>query len=500
MYDILKPGKRYSALKYRKIKEDHSERGIKMKKIFAVLMAIVLLFSATACSSSSKTSADKTGDTTKSDSKTSSDTSSKSDSSGDTVEIRFTNWDGGATLEAYEEAINNFMKEHPNIKVTNLNIPSEYDTKITAMIAANDTPEIAILESDSLLYPLAEEGKLVNILELIENDPEYDGSDLIDNLKYMRDPDFMAGYGIGPQNICLFYNPALFEKYGVEEPPAKYEDAWDWDTFVENAKKLTIDKNGRNALDPDFDPENIETYGLTIGKWWAMYMPFVLSAGGDYLNEDGTAIGMNSPEAIDAMQKIADLIWVHHVSPTPTASETMPGLSEGIATNKIAMCVNGQWSNNTLMDDGVEYNVAALPKIGDKAKTLITAGCLSIPDTPKKEAAWEFYKYMLSPGTLSPLEKSGAWLPSVKSGYTEEYLKSIITDKHPANYYETVCLPMLDGTAEPPTTSWVVNFNKMNNILSPALDPVWAGESSYADAVNSVLDQLNAEVNGRRDK
>ena len=100
MYDILKPGKRYSALKYRKIKEDHSERGIKMKKIFAVLMAIVLLFSATACSSSSKTSADKTGDTTKSDSKTSSDTSSKSDSSGDTVEIRFTNWDGGATLEA----------------------------------------------------------------------------------------------------------------------------------------------------------------------------------------------------------------------------------------------------------------------------------------------------------------------------------------------------------------------------------------------------------------
>lgn len=207
-----------------------------MKRMFAVLMVIVMLFSTAACSSSTDTSADKTGNTAQSGDSKSGGTTSGATSSDKTVEIRFSNWDGGATLDAYEAAINAFMKENPNIKVTNLNIPSEYDTKITAMIAANDAPEISILNSDTLLYPLAEEGKLVNILDLIKNDPEFDGSDLIDNLKYMRDPNFMAGYGIGPQNICLFYNPALFKKYGVEEPPAKYENAWDWDTFVENAK------------------------------------------------------------------------------------------------------------------------------------------------------------------------------------------------------------------------------------------------------------------------
>lgn len=471
-----------------------------MKRMFAVLLVIVMLFSTAACSSSTDTSADKTGNTAQSGGSKSGGTTSGATSSDKIVEIRFSNWDGGATLDAYEAAINAFMKENPNIKVTNLNIPSEYDTKITAMIAANDAPEISILNSDTLLYPLAEEGKLVNILDLIKNDPEFDGSDLIDNLKYMRDPNFMAGYGIGPQNICLFYNPALFKKYGVEEPPAKYENAWDWDTFVENAKKLTIDKNGKNALDPGFDPENIDTYGVTFGKWWAIYMPLVLSSGGDYLNADGTATGMDSPEAINAMQKMADLIWVHHVSPTPIASQTMPGLSESIATNKVAMSINGQWTNSDLMADGVEYNVAFLPKIGSKAKTVMTAGCLSILDTPKKEAAWEFFKYMCSPGAVSALEKSGLWLPSVKSGYTEEYLKEMITDKHPANYYESICLPMLDGTAEPPTTSWVVNFSKINDVLTPALDPVWAGESSYADAIRGAISQLNAEVKGRRDK
>lgn len=55
---------------------------------------------------------------------------------------------------------------------------------------------------------------------------------------------------IGSENICMFYNPSLFEQYGVEEPPAKYADAWDWDTFVKNAQQLTIDKNGKNALIP----------------------------------------------------------------------------------------------------------------------------------------------------------------------------------------------------------------------------------------------------------
>ena len=51
------------------------------------------------------------------------------------------------------------------------------------------------------------------------------------------------------------------------------------------------DKNGKNALDPAFDPDNIDIYGVTISKWWAGYLPFMLGFGQDYLSEDGTSIG-----------------------------------------------------------------------------------------------------------------------------------------------------------------------------------------------------------------
>jgi multiple sugar transport system substrate-binding protein len=269
---------------------------------------------------------------------------------------------------------------------------------------------------------------------------------------------------------------------------------------VEKAKLLTIDVNGNNAASADFDPDNIDIYGVNIGKWWATWIPFVKSAGGDYLNDDGTAIGMDSPEAIDAMQKLADLIWVHNVSPTPTSSQALPGLSEAIATNKVAMSIDGQWANQALMSDGVNYNVAALPKIGSEAKTIITCGAMTIANGDHQAEAWEFMKYFLSPGALAPLEQSGLWLPTTNDRYTEEYLKSMITDKHPSNYYDAICLPMLDGTADAPLTNWVINFNRINDIISPAMDPVWAGESTYEDAIKSVSDLANEQVAGRRDK
>ena len=89
------------------------------------------------------------------------------------VTIRFSNWDGGETLDAYNAAIAKFEELHPNIKVEMINIPSEYDTKLTAMIAGGTAPDVAILESSTIAFTLAEEGKVYNLYELQEADPTY---------------------------------------------------------------------------------------------------------------------------------------------------------------------------------------------------------------------------------------------------------------------------------------------------------------------------------------
>lgn len=417
---------------------------------------------------------------------------------GEVTEIRLATWMVGEELEVFEQIATDFNAKNPDIEVTVMAIPnSEYDTKMTAMIAGNDVPEICFMESGTLLFPLAEQGIILNLQDYIDKDPEFDQDCLLENLTYKTDADFIAGYGAGAENFHMFYNPEIFRKYNVEEPPASYAEAWDWDTFVNVAQQLTIDSEGRNALDPEFDFENIETYGVNFAQWWPGYVPFLAGLGQDYLTEDGKSIGYATEEGVKVFQNLADLIHKYHVAPTPTAGAVMPGTSEALATNKVAMTIGGHWENMTLMEDEINYNVAALPKMGDKSKTIITAAAISLMNTEKADEAWEFMKYLLTePGLNKPLYECAVWLPNNKIEYSEEVMKSFVTDKHPSNYVETCIKPMIDGTAMMPTTAIVKNFNKINDTITPALDELWSGEKTAQEVMDGIKDAANAEVQG----
>ncbi len=181
---------------------------MKKKKLIGVLLAGAMVLSMAGCGGSgSGTESGNASDTGSSKGGSSSadaggDTPSAADS-GEVVEIRFTEWDGGDTLAVYEEVAENFNASHPGIHVTVMNIPDEYDTKITAMIAGNDTPEVCMLNSDTLLFPLAEEGIVANLQEYIDKDAEFDKECVGDQFKYMLSADYMAGYGIGSENITI---------------------------------------------------------------------------------------------------------------------------------------------------------------------------------------------------------------------------------------------------------------------------------------------------------
>jgi multiple sugar transport system substrate-binding protein len=417
-------------------------------------------------------------------------------SSGGKTKIRFTEWDGGNSLETYNEVAATFNRSQDEIEVEVINIPQDYDTKIMAMLAAGDPPEIGFIDAATILFSLAEDGHIVNLLDFFKKDSaELRPGDLFETVSFWRDPQFLAGYGAGPETFGVFYNPDIFKKYGVSEPPSSYAKGWTWDEFVRTAQQLTIDANGNNALSPSFDPNNIITYGVSFGKWYPVYHALLNTTGGEILSANGTEWGFFSPEGIDVMQKFADLIHKYHVSPTPTASSILPGMSESFLSGRIAMSLGGQWENDTLMREGVIYNVAPWPRIKVPGTT-VTSASFSIFETPRKDAAWEFFKFMLKPGTLKPLQVSGLWMPSTKAGLEESYLKTIITPNHPKNQYETFYVPMLDGSCKPTMTSVVADFTKINNEFSAMLDPLWNGEKTYQQLVDENKSRINALVKG----
>lgn len=83
---------------------------------------------------------------------------------------------------------------------------------------------------------------------------------------------------------CLYYNEDCLEAAGIEPYTTDWKNPMDWDTFVENCKKLTIDRNGKHPDEEGFDPDNIEQYGVSITKGRVMVL---LAAAGINWTDDG---------------------------------------------------------------------------------------------------------------------------------------------------------------------------------------------------------------------
>jgi multiple sugar transport system substrate-binding protein len=260
------------------------------------------------------------------------------------ITLRMTVWGAPDELAAYKVAIKRFEDKFSHITVDLQHIAADYDTKLTTMVAGNDVPDIAMMESGTIAYPLAEEGKFLNLQEFLDNDPQINVDSLVPNLLYSLEPGHVIGIAPGPESFGLFYNEDMFKDAGVEPPPAKASEAWTWDEFVEAAKLMTIDSQGRNANDPAFDPKNIKQFGINFPTWWGGYSNFIYSNGGDFVSADGKTFALNQPEAVEVFQNIADLMNVHHVAPSPVQSKNIPGTNVALQTKKVAMVIDGTWA------------------------------------------------------------------------------------------------------------------------------------------------------------
>ena len=91
--------------------------------------------------------------------------------SAEKVKLKYTYWGSPLEKTAQEEMLKEFMKAYPHIEVQPIYIPSDYVTKITAMLAAGDPPDVGQLGEGQVLA-WAEEGVVLDITPFMEQDPE----------------------------------------------------------------------------------------------------------------------------------------------------------------------------------------------------------------------------------------------------------------------------------------------------------------------------------------
>lgn len=470
-----------------------------MKKSIAILLATVMALGMfVGCSDKASTDNKdvSSNEEVKDNAKTEETKKNETKEEKNTNPIQFTFWGSPYEKKVMEAAFAKFESE-TGYKVEGIHIPADYETKITAMIAGNQDLDAGYLGIPTA-YKWHKDGILETMNDIMSKDETFKTDDLVDGAIVYGDNDNVISLFTAIEGYSIIYNKTMFNEAGIQ-PPAADKDAWTWDEFVEVAKIMTVDNNGNNATDPNFDKESIKQYGVSIPLWFGPLEAMFVKNDGVYVTDEGTT-GWVEPEVVDVLQKIQDLMYVHNVMPTPIAKKALPASSISLQTRKYAMVLTGQWDLNSFAQiDGLDVDLSPVPTFGKSDTMLIGSGGMTIyKNSDNKEGAWELIKFLTNPANSIELYRDGLWMPIYKEWYTNEDKVAQWTSNEkarPAAYKDVMMLPVLNN-GRYLSELFVNNFKEMHNIINPTLDKVWSGEVDAETALKGVEDELNKLVNG----
>lgn len=476
---------------------DNQARGTISRRKFLSATATVLGGFALAACGGQRATKTTSGATTSSSPGTAASSAGNTSGTTGNVSLKFTFWGSPQEKKAVEDAIASYQKLHPTITIQGAHIPgSDFLQKLNAMIAGNEAPDLSY--SGAWKFKMGEEGLLYNFFDLIKDDPSVKKEDFLKYAWWNWAPDKSAGPFQAAVTPSLMYNVDLFNKAGVALPPTKASEAWTWDQFVEVAKKLTIDRNGKNATESGFDPKNIQQFGVKYNLTWIGYMPLVLSNGGDYLTADGKAFGLSKPEATAAIQKIADLINVHHVAPSPVQASSIPAPASALQSKKVAMVIDGSWNHLDLSKANINWGVGVLPILKDYKSFFHGGSLILFKSSQHRKEAWDFSKFLIDPNNVLELHQA-LWMPQLTKWYQDPQLidkwASETLPGRPKGFQDAVMRSTFEHM-EPAPENTVKNFVEIDAAVSAALDKVWLGTQTADQALKEVEAKVKPLVQG----
>jgi multiple sugar transport system substrate-binding protein len=410
------------------------------------------------------------------------------------ITIRYQHWGSLAEKDAMTAVCKAYQEANPTIKIDQQHIADvddAYNTRLNTQVAAGELPDVFQI-NEARAMEWSEQGI---VLDLSPYADQYAG--VIPQAKFFSAPGKLVGPMTGVETTLIFANREIFEQDGVALPPVTAETAWTWDQFVETAKALTKDRSGKTALDADFDSDSIQQYGVTFPTWWLGWYPLVRSAGADLTDPEGLTYTLNSPEAADVFQKLQDLIFVHHVAPTPTAAEGLPASAQQLQTRRVAMTIDGQWNLLDMNTAEVPLAIGVLPNLGTPTTVIVGATTVINAETPIVNEALAFHTFLNKTDQILQLMTSGVWMPNETAYYTDEALIASWVDNegHPPEYRTAAVDYVLNNSVPGPIT--IKGFPAIQSRLNAALDQVWDGSRPAIDVLNEVQAEIQPMLSGR---
>lgn len=201
------------------------------------------------------------------------------------------------------------IEEKYNVVIEYINVPwGELLTQLTTSVMSGSPYADIVFLPPNFAVPAVINDLVMPIADFSSANSDVNTDQTaVQSAGYMINGEYMVrpvGSIVNSSFLC--YNKELMEGLGLEDPQELYmsnPDAWNWETFLDYAKKGTLDTDGDG---------NVDQYGMS--GWVNLYANnFVASNGGaiyqDYSNEQG----IDSPETMEALEFINQLHNVDQV-------------------------------------------------------------------------------------------------------------------------------------------------------------------------------------------
>ncbi len=325
-----------------------------MKKIIALLLAVMLIVGLTACTPSDAGDGDKK-----------------------TV-VYWAQWSETETqAEVIKDAIARFEKNHPEYKVEVNWAGREVRDILRTSIDAGQVIDVIETGYDSLLNAVPED-LLVNITEQVEKTTltETVSAGMANFAKGFAS-DGKSWYYIPSQPFvgCVFYNKAIFREAGIDAMPT------DWAGFMDAAAKIKA--AGYSVWTTD-DAYASLVYSSYLGAYYGAEVYGKMMNDASHPNWSGEGVKQMGDE-------IAAMVEAGYMTPGTGAFVFPQGQNQEFAMGTTAMYINATWLPNEVADitgDSFEWGMAffPMPTNGTGIQKTYMTGCqfYAVPKTAKE--------------------------------------------------------------------------------------------------------------------
>jgi multiple sugar transport system substrate-binding protein len=382
------------------------------------------------------------------------------------VTITYTNFiSNDGNEQNLQKIVDAFEDANPGITVEVTTLPySDYGTALQTDLAAGTQSDVFDLE-----YANYAEFQANGVLAPIEvSDPSVYRQSVLeayqtDGTQYALPSSF--------SDVVLYYNKDLFDAAGLDYPSSD----WTWADEKAAAEKLTDQAAG---VWGDHQPVSFYEYYKVLAQ-----------NGGEFLNDDGTAVAFNTPEGIEAAKWLTEKSGT--VMPTIEQGQGTPDFDTNLFKDgKLAMLHTGIWVFGAVADVPFGWDIAVEPG-NTRQASAVFSNAVGVSSSSKHiEAASKWAEFLTSSDTMVDVRLDSGWeLPPI----SDDAKLSVYLEKGAPENRQAV-FDSLDGIALPPVAA--AGQTEMQDIITEELVEAQAGRKTVEDALASAEQRINAVIGG----